>query len=338
MSRRFPYPSMKYQRHFINPLFAAALVCALAALAIALLPRPVQAQDNKSSTPKPRSVQLERLLDEAHARTVEYTEVFKDLMVEERQSTELYDSGGMLARKRLIVSDLVVYQSWLDNKTMVEYRNVREVDGVPVSNQQQRAMNLTERLVKVDSVSKELDRIDREASRYDLNYSVKGYTLNQGMALQKEVRDAFDFQIAGRETIEGREVIILNYVQTAQHPKIKFKLSLPKVKSSEPLYKGRLWLDAKTAQLWREERQILVRLPKFADPVPVIRFEFQYAQSKFKILVPQRITFTTLGSIRKVEGDAPVLSPGGRVKFEYGTFENFDVLVKPGGLTPQRPR
>lgn len=326
---------MNYRRHFINPLFAVTLMGALAALAIAL-PRRIMAQEGK--TPAPRSAQLERLLDEAYARTVEYINVFKDLMVEERQSTELYDAGGMLARKRLVVSDLVVYQSWLDHKTMVEYRNVREVDGVPVSDQQQRAMNLTERLVKVDSVSKELDRIDREASRYDLNYSVKGYTLNQGMALQKEVRGAFEFQIAGRDRIEGHEVIILNYVQTVQHPKIKFKLTLPKVKSSATFYRGRLWLDAQTAQLWREEREILVRLPKFADPVPVIRLEFHYTPSKFKVLLPQRITFTTLGSIRKVEGEAPVLSPGGRVKFEYGTFEAFDVLVKPGGLTPQRSR
>jgi hypothetical protein len=329
---------MNYRRHFINSLLAAALFCVLAALALSL-PRPVQAQDDKTSaSSKPRSPQLERLLDEAHARTIEYLSVFKDLMVEEKQYTELYDAGGMLVRKRTVVSDLVVYQSWLDNKMMVEYRNVREVDGVPVSNQQERAMNLTERLVKVDSVSKELDRIDREASRYDLNYSVKGYTLNQGMALQKEVRDAFEFQITGRDKIEGHEVVIVNYVQVNQHPKIKFKLSLPKVKSSAPLYRGRMWLDAQTAQLWREEREIFTRLPKFADAVTVIRFEFQYAQSKFKILVPHRITFSTLGSIRKVEGNAPVLSPGGRVKFEYGTFEAFDVLVKPGGLTPQRPR
>lgn len=328
---------MSYRRHFINPLFAAALVCALVALALSI-PRQIQAQDGKSSTPKPKSAQLERLLDEAYARTVEYISVFKDLMVEERQSTELYDAGGILLRKRLIVSDLVVYQSWLDNKTMVEYRNVREVDGTPVSKQQERAMNLTQRLVKVDSVSKELDRIDREASRYDLNYSVKGNTLNQGMALQKELRDAFEFEIAGRDIIEGHEVVILNYMQTVQHPKIKFKLALPKVKSSAPLYRGRLWLDAKTAQLWREEREIFTRLPKFPDPVPVMQFEFQYTQSKFRILVPRRITFTTLGSIRKVEGAAPILSPGGRVKFEYGTFETFDISVKPGGLTPQRPR
>jgi hypothetical protein len=329
---------MTQRRHFINPLLAAALLCTLAALA-PWHPRPVQAQeDAKTPASKPKAAPLEHLLDEAYARTLEYLNVFKDLMVEERQFTELYDAGGMLVRKRLVVSDLVVYQSWLDNTMMVEYRNVREVDGVPVSNQQERALNLTERLVKVDSVSKELDRIDREASRYDLNYSVKGYTLNQGMALQREVRDAFEFKIAGRDKIEGHEVVVINYAQTAQHPKIQFKLSLPKVKSSAPLYRGCLWLDAQTAQLWREEREIIVRLPKFADYVPVIRFEFHYAPSKFKILVPQRITFTTLGSIRKVDGEAPILSPGGRVKFEYGKFETFDVSVKPGGLTPQRPR
>jgi hypothetical protein len=197
---------------------------------------------------------------------------------------------------------------------------------------------LARRLVKIDSVSKELDRIDREASRYDLNYSVKGYTLNQAMALQKEVREAFTFEQAGRETIDGQEVIVVNYEQVRQHPQIQFNLTLPKVKSHPPVYKGRLWLDARTAQLWREEREIIVHLPKVTETVAVMRFEFNYRPSKFKILVPRQIIFSTLGSIRRVEGKPPILSPGGRVRFEYGQFEIFDVTVKPGGLTPREPQ
>lgn len=326
---------MNYRRHFINPLLGVAL-CALIAFAPAL-PRTIHAQNGEQQpAPKRQEMRLERLLDEAYARTVEYKNVFKDLMAEERQVVELYNFAGQLTRKRIIVSDFVVYQSRLNSELMVEYRNVREVDGVPVSNQQERATSLTERLVKVDSVSQELDRIDREASRYDLNYSVKGYTLNQGMALQKEVREAFAFEEAGRQTIDGREVVIINYRQTERHPKIKLNLSLPKVKSSALLYRGRLWLDARTAQIWREEREIVARLSNFPDPIPVISFEFHYTPSSFNILVPQRITFTTLGSVRMTEEKAPILSPGGRVKFEYGTFGVFDVSVKPGGFTPQR--
>ncbi|HEY0385289.1 MAG TPA: hypothetical protein VGC64_04730 [Pyrinomonadaceae bacterium] len=329
---------MRYLRNFIAK-GTGALLCLLLALTQAQ-PRlsALRQEGTSQQSVRPASMQLEDLLDRAAARTIEYTDIFKDLMAEERQLIELYDSSGQLMRRRRITSDFVVYQSQLDSKLMVEYRNVREVDGAAVADRQERVMSLAERLVKVDSVTKELDRIDREASRYDLNYSVKGYTLNQGMALQKEVRAAFRFEAAGREMLDGHEVVRINYQQIAQHPQIKFNLSLPKIKSSSPLYRGRLWLDAETAQLWREEREIVVRLPKLADPVALMSFEFRYAPSKFKILVPHRIVFTTLGSIKRVEGQPPILSPGGRVSFEYGSFEQFDVTVKPGSFTPQNPQ
>ncbi|MDX6695547.1 MAG: hypothetical protein QOF02_3150 [Blastocatellia bacterium] len=333
---------MNFRRCLLNTLsVAAAQGFALAAFTLSLLlllPLASYAQETAARpAPKPVAPPLESLLNQAAERTLEYTNVFKDLMAEERQTVELYDPSGQLMRQRRLLSDFVVYQSQLKSTLMVEYRHVREVDGVTVADQEQRAINLFERLVKVDSVSKELDRIDREGSRYDLSYSIKGYTLNQGMALQREVREAFEFRETGRETIDGHEVVVLTYRQIAQHPLLKFNLSLPKAKAA-PLYRGRLWLDAATAQLWREEREIIIRLPKFIDPIPVIRFEFQYAPSKFKILTPQRITFSTVGSIKKVEGHAPLLAPGGRVQFEYGTFEIFDVSVKPNELTPQRPQ
>lgn len=333
---------MNYRQHSINRLTASA-ACALVAFTLCWLARPVVAQESgpqqqQQSTPALSAAQLETLLNQAYARTVEYTTIFKDLMAEERQSIELYDAGGQLMQRRRIVSDFVVYQSQLDGALMYEYRNVREVDGVAVPDRRERAMNLAERLVKVDSVSKELDRIDREASRYDLNYSVKGSTLNQAMAVQKEVRAAFKFEATGREMIDGHEVIVVSFEQVARHPQLHFNLSLPKVKASAPLYKGRLWLDAHTAQLWREEREIIIRLPKFTDPLPVMRFELHYVPSKFKILVPQRIQFSTVGSVRRVEGRPPILSPGGRVSFEYGPFELFDVVVNPGSFAPQPPR
>lgn len=328
-----------YDRHYSIKLPLNALLCCVLAAFMLPLERPILAQEKAKAKPasKQNTAQLESLLNRAYARTVEYTNVFKDLMAEERQTVELYNATGQLVGYRRIVSDLVVYQSQLNNMMMVEYRNVREVDGVTVSDQQERAMSLAQRLMKVDSVSKELDRVDREASRYELSYSIKGYTLNQGMALQKEVREAFEFEEAGREMIDGQETIILNYQQVAKHPQIKFNLSLPKVKSSEARYRGRLWLDARTAQIRREEREIAVPLSLFKEPVALMQFEFYYRPSQFKILTPRLITFTTLGSIRKVEGQPPIRSPGGRVKLEYGAFEMFGVTVKPNtDFTPQR--
>jgi hypothetical protein len=42
------------------------------------------------------------------------------------------------------------------------------------------------------------------------------------------------------------------------------------LKGAEPLYRGRLWLDAETKQLWREERELTLRHPSTlrVDTIP----------------------------------------------------------------------
>ena len=48
------------------------------------------------------------------------------------------DRDPYLDTYRRLVSDLVVYQSQLDNGSIAEYRNVREVDGSPINDRQER--------------------------------------------------------------------------------------------------------------------------------------------------------------------------------------------------------
>jgi hypothetical protein len=101
------------------------------------------------------------LLTRARAHLEGYTARFKNLAAEETKTAEVYDQPGKLSGRRRIVSDLIVYQSQRDPAALAEYRNVREVDGVPVSGREQRVVKLFERLAKADSVGKELDRINR---------------------------------------------------------------------------------------------------------------------------------------------------------------------------------
>ena len=65
---------------------------------------------------------------------------------------------------------MVIYQSQLDPTVMVEYRDVKSVDGVAIKMREARLVSFLNRSANADSVKKELDRVIRESSRYDLNY------------------------------------------------------------------------------------------------------------------------------------------------------------------------
>src|SRR5688500_15757520 len=76
--------------------------------------------------------ELKELIRRAVIRMGEYKTGFKDLIAEEDQKIEEFDQHGKLEKQRRIVSDLVIYQSQLDPTQMVEYRDVKSVDGVAI--------------------------------------------------------------------------------------------------------------------------------------------------------------------------------------------------------------
>ncbi len=265
------------------------------------------------------------LISRAGVRTREYKERFKDLTAEETQRVEEYGDKG-LKRRREVVSDLIIYQSQLDSSAAAEYRNVRMVDGKEVAGRDRRVEQLFGRLAKADSKKKELERIHRESKRYDLNYSVYGYTLNQGLPLQEHLRASFRFTVTGGERIDGHDVIVVQYQQVSQNPVFDIKLSLPeKLKGAEPLYRGRLWLDRETAQLRREEQELTLNHASLATPLTFMKFEVSYVDSRFEILTPTRITISTYTRGRDLPGGGAELLLGGRVVFEYKEFRRFGV-------------
>lgn len=266
------------------------------------------------------------LISRAAARRREYMERFKDLTAEETQRVEEYGDEG-LKRRREVVSDLIIYQSQLDTSVMFEYRNVRAVDGKPVSGRDRRVEQLFGRLTKADSMKKELERISRESRRYDLHYSVYGLTLDQGWPLSERMSPSFRFTVTGDERIDGHDVIVVRYEQVSQNPDLNTKLtSLPgRFKGAEPLYRGRLWLDRETARLRREERELTIRHALLPTPLTLMKYELSYGDSRFDILTPTRFIFSNYNRGRDLPGGGAEVSLGGRVVFEYGEFRRFGV-------------
>jgi hypothetical protein len=279
---------------------------------------------------------LKELIRRAGVSVSEYKAGFKDLTAAEEQKVEEYDSQGNLERQRRIASDLVVYQSQLDPTKMVEYRDVKSVDGVAVKKREARLMSLLNKSAKADSMKKELDRINRESRRYDLNHSFYGMTLNQGLPLDEKTRESFEFKFAGREQVNGGDAIVIDYQQVSQTPYITFELSQlpPPLRGGVALYRGRLWLDAETAQLRREAREMTLRLPSLSRPLVLFRFDLDYADSRFGFLTPQRIVITSYSRGRTGADKKPELLLGGKIAFEYGAFTRFAVETPDASLTP----
>jgi hypothetical protein len=290
--------------------------------------------------PQPPSDQAElnELIRRAAERMNEYKAGFKDLTAEEEQIVEEFDAQGKLEKQRRISSDLFIYQSQLDASAMVEYRDVKAVDGAPIKKREARLVNLLTKSAKAESLKKELDRIQRESQRYDLGNSFYGMTLNPGLPLEEKTRDAFQFKYAGREQVNGHDAIVVEYHQVSSIPDFNSDLrGLPApLKGAEVVFRGRLWLDAETAQIRREVRDLTLRLPSLSHLLVLYSFDLGYADSRFGFLTPKRIAITLNTRGRTGADKKPETMLGGKITFDYGAFIRFSVASPDASIDPPK--
>lgn len=315
-----------------KPVCLFAMLCLLSTA-----PSLAQQAAGSAATERPNlEPRLQDLLQRATAGIDEYRAKFKDLVAEEEQTVEEFDEKGKLKKQRRITSDLFIYQSQLDPTQMVEYRDVKAVDGVAIKKRDERLLGLLNKSAKADSVKKELARISRESARYDLHYSVYGMTLNQGLLLSENLRPFFEFKLGGRESVNGHDAIVLEYQQLSPNPDIDLKLSsLPSaLKGAGTRYRGRLWLDAQSAQIRREVRETLIQHPSLTRSLVLMRYEFDYADSRFGFLTPQRIVISTYNNGHTGADKQPELLLGGKVTYNYGAFTRFNVDTPDATVTP----
>lgn len=293
-----------------------------------------RAQD---AAPSPENI--ETILKKAAEQTVAYQETFKNLVARETKTFEQYNKNGDVKKQTVVVSTFVVYQSPRDEKLVTEFRNVTKVDDKPITDSDKRSEEFFAELRKTESSGKELAKIEKESLRYDKSLLISGFTLLEAPVLSENLRPYFDFQLLGTENIEGNDVYVVSYRQTKQSPyisinesagnsdklKFDFKLDLPnKVKKSDVFMQGKLWIDAKTFQLWREERELTARI---ANPVTLLKTEFIFQPSEFEILVPKQITLTEY-DVKNVAKENQNSTIDTKVTFDYSKFNRTDVDVK----------
>jgi hypothetical protein len=292
------------------------------------------------SISKPAPQDLQTILTEAEKQIQNYGLTFKDLLATETKTFARYDKEGNAKDQTTVESDFLVYQSPRNENVASELRNVVKVNGKPVPDSQSRSEKFLGELQKASTLESELEKIQKEGARYDKTLEVYGLTLYEGGVLDAELRPFFDFQMAGSETYDGSEVYVINYQQTRKSPFVTLNGSTPESKSngfdfqldvpgslkkSDPLLRGKLWIDKQTYQIRREQRELTVQTD---EPLVLLANDFVYQSSEYGILVPKQIVVTTNLLKRDKDTDRYQAVKDSSLSFEYSKFRKTETDVK----------
>lgn len=285
------------------------------------------------------TVDLSTILQNANLQTQKYGDEFKNLLADETKTFETFDKNGNGKKRTVIESNFIVLQSEKSGNITTEYRSVRKVDGKEVGDIDKRTADLFEQIAKAKSPSEELEKIQKESSRYDKNLEISGFTLIQAPILDESLRPFFEFTQIGNEAINGRNVIIIGYRQTKPSPNIlinqknnsttgltlNLEVDLPdSFKKTDVLLRGKLWIDAETFQIWREEREVVAE--KEGNSTVLQKTDFEYQSSDYEILVPKQINFIE-NKIKKNDGKLTE-TKSQSVNFQYSRFRKSNVDVQ----------
>ena len=269
---------------------------------------------------------------------VKYEETFKNLTAEETKLMEVFDDKGNLRQKRTVQAELLVYQSMLDENRIAEFRNVRTVDGKPVDGFAERMEYVFNYLANVKTARAEIDRLTDEWLKYDIGRRFWGYTITQAR-LFKALGPAVRVLPYGRQEINDHECVVLVFEQTAgsratfgadPESVVEDISGLRNRVGVKTRYRGKLWLDAETGQLWRQETELVADYKTLAQPQVMIRWEQTYQASEVGILTPKQFVFSWFAHMVDRETDHARLALTSRTTYSYGKFTRFDVSSEEG--------
>ncbi len=170
--------------------------------------------------------------------------------------------------------------------------------------------------------------------RESRNFGLELGTWNQTLAPStveyvNRNREGYDWRVAGRETIDGMDFILVDFGRTfIPLSRLDLTLRSAVVPDTAEIYvRGRLWLEASTGDLWRDETGWFMEgLPGFSEDPPILQYEFQYARSSYGIFTPERFEFAFPPRLQPLlRGDS---SPPKRTIQEFAPFERFDTDVQ----------
>jgi len=330
------------------------------AAALASAPAPPLPMASKNST---AAESARDFLTRGSTEVERYILRFSDLTADEVREMETFGPGGHVNQKRTIHSELVVYRLRSDPRLVIEFRDVTSIDGKDIKGHAERATRIWTQVAKARNPQEELKLIRQDSERYDIGLEETGFTLYEGLPIRQTCAGAFVFAELKPGSENGRSTRIFNYAQKTACDVISYHLGLPQPLASVPLvHAGQLVLDANTAQIIREERNVYLGNLKGQR---VAHLVLDYTGSPFGLLVPKTIVIELFGPPEQVSnplymssmsnatpngGEAPGPPPGAadevqsRARFvlharmvqTYGPFSRFEVDVVQKVSAPAR--
>ncbi len=276
---------------------------------------------------------LDDLLARAATSARRYAEVIQDLTTEETTTILPYDDEGRVTvtGRRVFVSQLMVHR-FTHSPGEMEYRHVLSVDGREAGDREMRLQALARELASASSASEERELIDGESRKFGLVRNSLGTSL-MGSSLQNSFgdRETFEWAIAGRETIDGMDIILVDYREISPTRLSRGRIArLAGIPELDRIHmRGRLWMDASSGDLWRDEGGYFMEgLPGFSEDLELFQFEYQYARSSFGIFTPERFEFTLGVRIRAFPQGPGDFFPFERRIQQFAPFERFGADVQ----------
>lgn len=286
-------------------------------------------------------ISILQIIEKADEQRGIYQETFKNLFAKEIKTSQSFNKNGNLTEQRKIESNFLVYQSQKDESAVSEYRSIFKVNNVANTDSDKNAEIFFNNLLKLNSADEELRRIQFENTKFDQDLAVSGLTLLQAPVLAAHLRPYFDFKILGKEN--GQYIIAFQQIKPSPFVLINnnyssetkltmdFGINLPNsIGQPNPAVRGKLWIDEKTFQLWREERELTIQPNKVTNPLVVFKVNFEFEKTKLKILVPKRINLISYLIMKKRKGI--ISQKNAQIDFEYTDFGCADVTVKSSGI------
>ena len=280
-------------------------------------------------------VPLDELLDRAAWYLDYFVDEFENVVAEE---TYIQDSSTMLpsfspmpggrggafppppspsdaarARHRDLRSDFLLVKS-PDTEALVPFRDVLEVDGVPVRDREARLAKLFLSGRPAGSIMEQAERIGAEGARYNLGNmrsTIGNPVLGLGV-LQRSYQQRFRFSVGKDDRTAGASAIVIEFKETASPAMIRGEAG------RDLMAHGRVWIDAPTGRVLKTELQ--VEQPAIRALVTtVFRLE---ERSGIGVPVEMREQYT--------------LANGNRISTiaTYGRFRRFDVNASEDIRTP----
>lgn len=286
--------------------------------------------------------ELENLLTKAERQSQNYGRVFQNLSAEETKIKFRFKSDGSLDERRVIKSLFVVYQS-PNTDNAQEFRNVVEYNGKNVSRSDRETAAFFKKLAGADTSQEEFAKIRKESLRYDGNRVSWGMTLYQPRPFSANLLANFKFRVVGKERIENRDVWIIEYEQTKSSPYIlsnptekeeqangatQYNRVLPDaLRPTNPLLKGKIWLDAETGQIWRNRFTLVLHPARLTQPIEAGEHLYEYQSSRFGILTPKKFVIRTV-QIKGANDRDLIVFKDAEVIYEYANFSEFVTETK----------